>query len=59
MALSQPTKPPRNDGTDESFDEKFRNECQSMEYFRDDLKACIVIKQRQRNTTQRGGGWVT
>lgn len=44
MALSQPGKPWQN-GTDESFNGKFRDECLSMEYFRNRTEARVVIEQ--------------
>ncbi|MCP2936639.1 integrase core domain-containing protein, partial [Salmonella enterica subsp. enterica serovar Typhimurium] len=40
MALSQPGKPWQN-GTDESFNGKFRDECLSMEYFRNRTDARV------------------
>ena len=48
MALSQPGKPWQN-GTDESFNGKFRDECLSMEYFRNRLEARVVIEQWRRH----------
>jgi putative transposase len=48
MALSQPGKPWQN-GTDESFNGKFRNECLSMEYFRNRTEARVVIEQWRRH----------
>jgi putative transposase len=44
LALSQPGKPWQN-GTDESFNGKFRDECLSMEYFRNRMEARVVIEQ--------------
>lgn len=44
MALSEPGKPWQN-GTDESFNGKFRDECLSMEYFRNRTEARVVIEQ--------------
>jgi putative transposase len=48
MALSQPGKPWQN-GTDESFNGKFRDECLSMEYFRNRTQARGVIEQWRRH----------
>lgn len=48
MALSQPGKPWQN-GTDENFNGKFRDECLSMEYFRNRLEARVVIEQCRRH----------
>jgi putative transposase len=48
MALSQPGKPWQN-GTDESFNGKFRDECLSMEYFRNRTQARVVIEQWRRH----------
>ncbi len=48
MALSQPGKPWQN-GTDESFNGKFRDECLSMEYFRNRMEARVVIEQWRRH----------
>lgn len=48
MALSQPGKPWQN-STDESFNCKFRDECLSMEYFRNRLEARVVIEQWHRH----------
>ncbi|AOF80478.1 integrase core domain protein [Methyloversatilis sp. RAC08] len=48
MALSQPGKPWQN-GTDESFNGKFRDECLSMEYFRNRTEARVVIEQWRRH----------
>ena len=48
MALSQPGKPWQN-GTDESLNGKFRDECLSMEYFRNRLEARVVIEQWRRH----------
>lgn len=48
MALSQPGKPWQN-GTDESFNGKFRDECLSMEYFRNRQEARVVIEQWRRH----------
>jgi len=48
MALSQPGKPWQN-GTDESFNGKLRDECLSMEYFRKRLEARVVIEQWRRH----------
>ena len=36
---------PWQNGTDESFNGKFRDECLSMEYFRKRLEARVVIEQ--------------
>ena len=48
MALSQRGKPWQN-GTAESCNGKFRDECQSMEYFRNRVKASVVIEQWRRH----------
>ena len=48
MALSDPGKPWQN-GTDESFNGKFRDECLSMEYFRNRVEARAVIEQWRRH----------
>lgn len=48
MALSDPGKPWQN-GTDESFNGKFRDECLSMEYFRNRTEARVVIEQWRRH----------
>jgi len=48
LALSQPGKPWQN-GTDESFNCKFRDECLSMEYFCNRLEARVVIEQWRRH----------
>ncbi|AJY63187.1 hypothetical protein B7759_05054 [Burkholderia glumae] len=47
MASSDPGKPWRN-GTDESFNGKFRDECLSLEWFRTRLEAKVVIEQWRR-----------
>ncbi len=47
MALSDPGKPWQN-GTDESFNGKFRDECLSLEWFRTRLEAKVVIEQWRR-----------
>lgn len=44
MTLLQPGRPWQN-GTDESFNGKFRDECQSMEYFRSRLEARFIVEQ--------------
>lgn len=44
MALIDPGKPWQN-GTAESFNGKFRDECLSMEWFRNRLEAKVVIEQ--------------
>ena len=48
MALSDPGKP-RQNGTDESFNGKFRDECLSLEWFRTRPEAKIVIEQWRRH----------
>ncbi|MFK0380310.1 integrase core domain-containing protein, partial [Pandoraea sp. NPDC090278] len=48
MALSDPGKPWQN-GTDESFNGKFRDECLSLEWFRTRLEAKVVIEQWRRH----------
>jgi putative transposase len=45
--LSDPGKPWRN-GTDKSFNGKLRDECLSMEWFRNRIDANIVIEQFRR-----------
>ena len=44
MALIEPGKPWQN-GVDESFNGKFRDECLSMEWFRNRTEARVVIEQ--------------
>jgi len=44
MALSDPGKPWQN-GADESFNGKFRDECLSLEWFRSRAEAKVVIEQ--------------
>ena len=44
MALSDPGKPWQN-GADESFNGKFRDECLSLEWFRTRTEAKVVIDQ--------------
>ena len=52
-ALSDPGKPWQN-GSDESFNGKFRDECLSMEWFRTRAEAKVVIEQwRQHYNTDR------
>lgn len=48
MALIDPGKPWQN-GTTESFNGKFRDECLSMEWFRNRLEAKVVIDQWRRH----------
>ena len=47
-ALSDPGKPWQN-GTDESFNGKFRDECLSMEWFRSRAEAVVVIEAWRRH----------
>jgi putative transposase len=47
-ALSDPGKPWQN-GSDESFNGKFRDECLSMEWFRTRAEAKVVIEQWRRH----------
>ena len=47
-ALSDPGKPWQN-GTNESFNGKFRDECLSMEWFRNRVDAKIVIESWRRH----------
>src|SRR5215813_418998 len=47
-ALNDPGKPWQN-GTNESFNGKFRDECLSMEWFRNRVDAKIVIEQFRRH----------
>ena len=52
-ALSDPGKPWQN-GSDESFNGKFRDECLSMEWFRSRAEAKVVIEQwRQHYNADR------
>ena len=48
IALIDPGKPWQN-GTAESFNGKFRDECLSMEWFRNRSKAKVVIKDWQKH----------
>lgn len=48
MALSDPGTPWQN-GADESFNGKFRDECLSLEWFRARTEAKIVIDQWRRH----------
>ncbi|MFM0053764.1 IS3 family transposase [Caballeronia grimmiae] len=48
MALSDPGKPWQN-GADESFNGKFRDECLSLEWFRTRVEAKVVIEQWRRH----------
>ena len=48
MALIDPGKPWQN-GTTESFNGKFRDECLSMEWFRHRVEAKVVIEQWRRH----------
>lgn len=47
-AYIQPGKPWQN-GTDESFNGKFRDECLSLEWFRNRIEAKVVIEQWRRH----------
>ncbi len=47
-AFIDPGKPWQN-GTDESFNGKFRNECLSLEWFRNRMEAKIGIEHWQRH----------
>lgn len=51
MALSDPGKPWQN-GTNESFNGKFRDECLSMEWFRNRIEAKVVIEQWRQHYNQ-------
>lgn len=46
--LIEPGKPWQN-GTNESFNGKFRDECLSMEWFRNRLEARVIIEDRCRH----------
>jgi putative transposase len=48
IALTDPGKPWQN-GTAESFNGKFRDECLSMEWFRNRIEATVVIEQWRRH----------
>ncbi len=48
MALSDPGKPWQN-GADESFNGRFRDECLSLEWFRTRTEAKVVIEQWRRH----------
>lgn len=48
MELSDPGKPWQN-GADESFNGKFRDECLSLEWFRNRVEAKVVIDQWRRH----------
>uniref|UniRef100_UPI001FC8E2D5 integrase core domain-containing protein n=1 Tax=Burkholderia gladioli TaxID=28095 RepID=UPI001FC8E2D5 len=48
MVLSDPGKPWQN-GADESFNGKFRDECLSLEWFRTRTEAKVVIEQWRRH----------
>ena len=48
LALIDPGKPWQN-GFDESFNGKFRDECLSLEWFRNRTEAKVVIEQGRRN----------
>jgi transposase InsO family protein len=50
-ALSQPGKPWQN-GTDKRFKGKFRDECLSMEYFRNRPEARVVSEQGRRHCSE-------
>jgi putative transposase len=47
-AFNDPGKPWQN-GADESFNGKFRDECLSLEWFRSRTEACVVIEQWRRH----------
>jgi putative transposase len=47
-ALIDPGKPWQN-GTDESFNGKFRDECLNLEWFRTRTEATVVIEQWRRH----------
>ena len=47
-AFIDPGKPWQN-GTDESFNGKFRNECLSLEWFRNRMEAKIGIERRRQH----------
>ena len=47
-AFIDPGKPWQN-GTDESFNGKFRNECLTLEWFRNRVEAKVGIEQRRRH----------
>jgi len=47
-AFINPWEPWRN-GTDESFDEKFRNECPTLEWFRNRTEAKIKVERWRRH----------
>lgn len=51
MALNDPGKPWQN-GTNESFNGKFRDECLSMEWFRNRIEAKVVIEQWRQHYNQ-------
>jgi len=46
--LNEPGKPWQN-GTDESFNGKFRDECLAMEWFRNRLEAKVIIQDWRRH----------
>jgi putative transposase len=48
LALIEPGKPWQN-GTNESFNGKFRDECLSMEWFRNRLEAKVVIEDWRKH----------
>lgn len=48
IALIEPGKPWQN-GTNESFNGKFRDECLSMEWFRNRLEAKVVIEDWRKH----------
>ena len=50
-ALIDPGKPWQN-GTNESFNGKFRDECLAMEWFRNRLEARVVIEDWRRHYNQ-------
>jgi putative transposase len=47
-AIIDPGKPWQN-GTDESFNGKFRDECLNMEWFRNRAEAAVLIEQWRRH----------
>jgi putative transposase len=53
MALSDPGKPLQN-GADESFNGKFRDECLSLEWFRTRTEAKVVISSGGVTTMPSG-----
>lgn len=51
VALIEPGKPWQN-GTDESFNGRFRDECLSIEWFRSRREACVLIEAWRRHYNQ-------